>query len=62
MAFALADQVPATSGHRGLAEFYSPGTGRASAGSISMIALRFNPAGAFTTAPVYPQSGALSSA
>jgi hypothetical protein len=57
MAFALADQVPATSGHRGLAEIYFPGTGRASAGSISMIALRFNPAGAFTTAPVYPQSG-----
>jgi hypothetical protein len=50
-AFALSQQFPATAGHRGLAEFY------ASNGSLSIIALRFNPTGAFTAAPVYTQSG-----
>jgi hypothetical protein len=56
-AFALADQIPATSGHRGLAEFYST-TARGTIGSsLSMLALRFNPTGAFTAAPVYGQSG-----
>jgi hypothetical protein len=52
MAFAFADRFPVTSGHRGLAEFYI------ARGSLSMIALRFNPTGAFTTAPAYSQSGA----
>jgi hypothetical protein len=51
-AFGLADQLPATIGHRGLVEFYI------ARGSLSMIALRFNPTGGFTTAPVYGQSGA----
>ena len=57
MAFALPDQLPATAGHSGLAEFYL-GSGRAVLGNISMIALRFNPTGGFTTAPVYEQTGA----
>jgi len=56
-AFALAEQLPATGGHRGLAEFYVPIALRQLAGSLSMIALRFNPTGGFTTAPVYAQSG-----
>ena len=50
-AFALSQQFPATSGHRGLAEFY------VSSGSFSIIALRFNPTGAFTAASVYTQTG-----
>jgi hypothetical protein len=57
-AFALSDRVPTTAGHRGLAEFYIPGAGtRSATGTLSMLALRFNPTGAFTTAPVYAQTG-----
>jgi len=53
-AFALPQQFPETSGHRGLVEFYlGPRTG-----TLSIIALRFNPTGGFTTAPVYGQTGA----
>ena len=51
MAFTFPQQFPATSGQRGLAEFYTAN------GALSAIALRFNPTGAFTTAPVYPESG-----
>ena len=50
LAFALPNQLPVTAGHRGLAEFYiDPRSG----GGLSAIALRFNPSGAFTSAPVY---------
>jgi hypothetical protein len=52
MAFALMDQFPSTVGHHGMAEFYI------ARGGISSIALRFNPTGGFTTAPVFAQSGA----
>ena len=51
MAFALAQQFPATSAVRGLAEFY------VSSGSFSILALRFNPTGGFTASPVYAQTG-----
>lgn len=51
MAFALPQQFSATSGQSGLLEFYS------ASGSFSLIALRFNPTGGFTAAPVYAQSG-----
>jgi hypothetical protein len=57
MAFALADQLPATSGQRGLAEFYTSTPRGEGTGSLSMLALRFNSTGAFTTAPVFGQSG-----
>jgi|SRR5581483_1176547 len=59
-AFALSERIPATAGHRGLAEFYMQGIGtRTATGSpFVMLALRFNPTGAFTTAPVYAQTGA----
>jgi hypothetical protein len=57
-AFALSTQIPATAGHRGLAEFYSTTTRGIIGSSLSMLALRFNPTGAFTTSPVYGQSGA----
>lgn len=50
-AFALPDQFPETRGKRGLAEFYL------ASGSFSIIALRFNPTSAFTSAPVYSQTG-----
>jgi hypothetical protein len=53
-AITLPDQFPGTGGHRGLAEFYMP----VRTGAFTMIALRFNATGAFTTAPVYGQSGA----
>ena len=56
VSFVLSDQIPATAGHRGLAEFYSPAV-RAS-NLLSAIALRFNPTGAFTSAPVYGETGA----
>jgi hypothetical protein len=56
LAFVLSDQIPATAGHRGLAEFST--TAVRGTGSLSAIALRFNPTGAFTSAPVYGQSGA----
>jgi hypothetical protein len=51
MAFALPQQFPGSARASGLMEFYTPG------GSISLLALRFNPSGGFTTAPVYPQTG-----
>ena len=47
----MPDQFPEAGGKSGLAEFY------VASGSLSMIALRANPSGAFTSAPVYPQSG-----
>jgi hypothetical protein len=50
MAFSLPQQFPAIAGQSGLAEFYSTG-------GLSLLALRFNPTGAFTTAPVYFESG-----
>jgi hypothetical protein len=49
--FAMPQQFSATGGQSGLAEFYS------ASGTISVLALRFNPTGAFTTAPVYAQTG-----
>lgn len=49
--FLMPDQFPATSGKRGLAEFYI------ASGSFSIIALRANPSPAFASAPVYPQNG-----
>ncbi len=52
MAFVLIDQFPETTSLNGLAEFYT------STGSIAMIALRANATGAFTSAPVYPETGA----
>jgi hypothetical protein len=52
MSFILSQQFPVINGHEGLAEFYS------ATGNLSMIALRFNPTLAFTSAPVYFQSGA----
>lgn len=51
MAFALPQQFAATNQQSGLLEFYS------AAGSIAILALRFNPTGAFTAAPVYTESG-----
>jgi hypothetical protein len=57
MSFAVSDQFPATAGHRGLVEFYFPGTGRLATGALSAIALRFNPTGGFTSAPAYGQTG-----
>lgn len=51
MAFALPQQFSPTSGQRGLLEFYS------ASGSLSVLALRFNPTGAFTAAPVYQEAG-----
>ena len=51
VAFLFPQQFPATAGQSGLAEFYSP------SGVFSIIALRANPTGAFTAAPVYPQAG-----
>jgi len=50
-AFTLPQQFPATAGQSGLLELYS------STGSLSTLALRFNPTGSFTTAPVYPETG-----
>jgi len=50
-AFATAQQFSATAGMSGLLEFYS------ASGNISVLALRFNPTGAFTTAPAYAQTG-----
>jgi hypothetical protein len=50
-AFVLKDLFPATASRRGLAEFY------VASGSFSIIALRFNPTTAFTSAPVYAQTG-----
>ncbi len=52
LSFSMPLQIPSSSGQRGVAEFYS------STGNFSIIALRFNPAGAFTAAPVYLETGA----
>ena len=54
LAFALPDQLPATAGNSGLAEFYMPPR---TGGGISAIALRFNATGAFTSAPIYAAGG-----
>jgi hypothetical protein len=51
MAFTLPQQFPSISSAKGLLELY------ASTGSFSLIALRFNPTGAFTAAPVFPETG-----
>jgi hypothetical protein len=50
-AFQLPQQFSATGGQSGLLEFYC------ASGSFSVLALRFNPTGAFTTAPVYSATG-----
>jgi len=50
--FTVPTQFATTTGQKGLLEFY------AASGSISILALRFNPTGAFTAAPVYSESGA----
>jgi hypothetical protein len=52
MAFALAQQFPVIAGHVGLAEFYS------ATGTLSLIALRFNPTNSSTAAPAFFQNGA----
>ena len=51
MAFGLPNQFATSTAQKGLIEFTAP-----SGSSISALALRFNPTGAFTTAPVYPQA------
>ena len=50
-AFTVPQQFTSTAGQSGLLEFYT------ATGSISVLALRFNPTGSFTTAPVYPETG-----
>jgi hypothetical protein len=50
-AFSVPTQYLSTSGQRGLLEFSS------TSGIFSIIALRFNPTGAFTASPVYAESG-----
>ncbi|HEY3738844.1 MAG TPA: hypothetical protein VGL53_03320 [Bryobacteraceae bacterium] len=50
--FLMPTQFPATAGKSGLAEFY------VSSGTISIIALRANPSGAITSAPVFFETGA----
>lgn len=52
MSFTMPQQFPSTAAQSGLIELYT------NSGTISALALRFNPSGGFTTAPVYPQSGA----
>jgi hypothetical protein len=51
MAFTLPQQFPTTAGQHGLLEFYS------ATGDFSLVALLFNQT-AFTTSPVYGESGA----
>jgi hypothetical protein len=51
MAFAVPQQFSTTGGQSGLLEFYG------ASGSFSILALRFNPTGAFTTAQVYLETG-----
>lgn len=51
MAFTLPQQFPAIAMQSGLIEFYS------TSGSFSVLALRFNPTGGFTAAPVYFETG-----
>jgi hypothetical protein len=48
LAFALPTQFSTTGGQRGLIQFY------ASSGSVSALALLFDPSGSFTAAPTYP--------
>ncbi len=50
-AFVVPTQFSSTAAERGLLEFSS------ASGTFSVIALRFNPTGAFTAAPVYAESG-----
>jgi len=50
-AFTFPQQLQASVGTSGLAEFY------ATSGTFSILSLSFNPAGSLTTAPVYNQSG-----
>jgi hypothetical protein len=52
MAFLMPSQFSGTTGKSGLAEFY------ATSGSFAIIALRANPTGGFTSAPVFPENGA----
>jgi len=52
LAFVTAQQLPATSGKRGLAEFYVP-----LGNLISVMALAFDSTSAFTSAPVFAQAG-----
>ena len=54
LTFVTNQMLPATAGKRGLAEFYVTGTTR---GNFALTAFRFNPTLAFTSSPVYPQSG-----
>jgi hypothetical protein len=51
-AFSLVAQFPQSSGQQGTLELSS------SSGTFSVVALRFNPTGAFTSLPVYVVSGA----
>ena len=53
LAFAIAQQFPATAGHRGVAEFYV-----STGGGISIAAFRFNPTIALTSIPVVFTGGA----
>lgn len=52
LAFVTAQQLPATSGKRGLAEFYVP-----LGNLISVMALAFDSTSAFSSAPVFVQAG-----
>ena len=52
MAFLTAQQIPATAGHRGVAEFYLSG------GAMAIAAFRFNPTLALTSIPVIGATGA----
>ena len=52
MAFVTAQQFPAISGRRGLAEFYTP-----SGSPISIAAFAFDSTNAFASSPVFPQIG-----
>jgi hypothetical protein len=51
MAFHVPQQFTGTVGQSGMLEFYVSGR------SFSVLALRFNPTGSFTTAPVFPETG-----
>jgi len=50
-AVTVPQQFSSTAGQSGLLEFYS------ATGAFSVLALRFNPTGSFTTAPVYGETG-----
>lgn len=51
VAFTVPQQFSSTASRNGLLEFY------AATGSFSLIALRFNPTGAFTASPVFAETG-----